>query len=305
MTTYGDIYLRDNLTDGGAAPSAGVVDASPDLIPYQGSQLTWAQIKTTTSDQGKSILKKGLNHVYVRARNLQPTGTARGIVRLYYAKSASTLLHPAQWTAISTGDGRTSVPFCNEAGSPELQPNELAIGNQAFVLVDLPTSAETYYLIAIVSTQQNQITPPASFATVASFNTWVADNPAVASRKLSVANNSAIQRVFSYSFGNTASDPGDFYFQVEAPAGHLFPANTTVNIQCTDRGCPLNMTGMLLAPQEVGASQRVGFGARIPGDFTSSVNIVVTSPNNQAFPATAELRFSYRAYSLAASAQDL
>lgn len=78
MTTYGDIYLRDNLTDGGGAPSAGVVDASPDLIPYQGSQLTWAQIKTTTSDQGKSILKKGLNHVYVRARNLQPTRHGSG-----------------------------------------------------------------------------------------------------------------------------------------------------------------------------------------------------------------------------------
>src|SRR5207249_4524920 len=95
MTTYNDIFVRDNFGDTGQTPSNGNPYMSPDIIPYQNGQLTWTQITSTYPngpDLGKSIVMPGPNNIYIRAKNLQPTGTESGTNSLYYGPSSLFML---------------------------------------------------------------------------------------------------------------------------------------------------------------------------------------------------------------------
>lgn len=161
-TQYDDIYVRDNFGDTGVVPSNGVPYQSPDIVRYQNQILTWPLVSSSYSgsDIGKAIVAPGQNNIYVRAKNLLQTGTETGSVALSYAK-ASLLLLPNQWTAVQTAGGAGSVPFVNQSGATNLNPNDVALSQQAFLLTNLPPAGGDHYcMIAIVTTPLHTVQFP-------------------------------------------------------------------------------------------------------------------------------------------------
>ena len=301
MSNYSDILVRDNFGDTGVTPSVGVPYQSPDIIPVQNGQLTWAQVTSTYAngpDLGKPIVQSGLNNIYVRAKNLQPTGTESGTAALSYAK-ASLLLLPNQWQSILTGTGGGSVTLLNSSNSPTLNPNDIALGNEAFVLTGLPPTNDHYCLVAIVTTPKTVVNVPSSFASNAAFASWVQNTPAVGWRNISIVPNTAVQIVRAYQFGSTSPTSAYFHFRIMSPSGANFPINTPVNVQCTDVRAPINWSGTLPPPDGQG-NQITGFDASMPANFTASLTATLTSPNGAPFPAGAQLAISYYQYPSAA-----
>ncbi|MFZ1219461.1 MAG: hypothetical protein WAO00_09215, partial [Chthoniobacterales bacterium] len=264
------------------------------IIPYQNGLFTIAQAISTYNgpDQGKPIINSGQNNIFLRAKNLQPTGTESGTVALNYAK-ASLLLVPAQWVAVLTGTGKSSVPFVNQAGNTQANPNDILLGQLAFLLTGLPPASNDHYcFIAIVTTPNHQVSVPASFPSNAAFASWVQNNPAVGWRNISVLPNTLVQQVMSYVFGNMNQSSGYYYFQLKAASGNNYPTNTGLQVQCTDLRCQFNWTGTLPAPDGQG-NQITGFQQFIPGNITTTLTATMTSPNGQPFPANSRLSLTY------------
>jgi hypothetical protein len=305
QTTYDDIYVRDNFGDRGIFPSTGAPYQSPDIIPYQNGILNWTQVLSTYAngpDLGKSIVNPGLNNIFIRAKNLQQSGTETGSASLYYAKS-SLLLLPNQWTQAQTGGGQSSIPFLNQSNNTQINPNEICLGSQAFVLTGLPpVQGDHYCLIGVIQTPRHPVTLPTSFPSNTAFAQWVQTTPAVAWRNISVIPNTLVQSVSSYPFGSTSADQAYYHFRVMSPSGKNFPINTTVNVQCTDPRSPINWSGTLPAPDANG-NQITGFDSYMPGNFMTSLTATVTSPNGQPFPTGAQLSISYYQYPSAAMDQ--
>src|ERR1700677_4523378 len=157
---YKDIFIRENFGDTGVYPSQGSVSSSPDIVPYQTGQLTWAQLSSgyaSGPDNGKDIVSPGLNNIYVRAKNLWP-GVEQGTVNLYYTK-ASMLLLPNQWKNNQiSANGNVSPPFVGQANSPNIAATEICVANPPFVLQGLaPAPNDHYCLIAVAQTVNNPV----------------------------------------------------------------------------------------------------------------------------------------------------
>lgn len=297
MTTYNDIFIRDNFGDSGVIPSTGNPWQSPDIIPYQSGILTWGQVTSTYPtgpDLGKPIVNQGLNNIFVRAKNLQQSGTETGSALLYYSK-ASLLLLPDQWIQVTTGAGQSSVPFLDQSNSPQINPGDICLGSEAFVLTNLPPTNDHYCLIGVASTPLHPWSLPPSFPSNSAFSLWVQNTPGVGYRNISLVPNTLIQVVSSYVFGSTTSTAAYYHFRVMSPSGNNFPTDTAVSVQCTDPRSPINWSGTLPAPDANG-NQITGFDAYMPGDFSASLTATLTSPNNQPFPAGARLSITYYQY---------
>ncbi len=297
MPLYDDIYMRDNFGDSGITPSTGVPYQSPDIIPFQTGLLDWSTVTSSYAngpDLGMPIVAPGLNNIYMRGFNLQPAGTASGVAQLFYAP-ASLLLLPPQWGSVQTGTGGGSVQFINQAGSSQLNPNDICLGSEAFVLTNLPPAQNDHYcFIGLVNTARHPISVPTSFASNAAFAWWVQSNPAVAWRNIAVVDNPVNQIVSSYVFGSTSSSQAYYHFRVSAPEGHNFAAGTEVMVQCTDPRAPIDWSGVLPPPDPNG-NQITGFDAAMPGNFTASLTATATS-KGAPFPAGARLSVSYYQY---------
>jgi hypothetical protein len=302
MPTYNDIYVRDNFGDTGVIPSTGNPYQSPDVIPYQNGLISISQAISTYNgpDLGKPIVNAGQNNIFIRAKNLQPSGTESGTVALSYSK-ASLLLLPNQWTSVLTGTGQGSVPFVNQAGNTQVNPNDILLGQQAFLLTGLPPTTDHYCLIAVVNTPNHPITVPSSFASNAAFVSWVQNTPAVGWRNIAVMPNTLVQQVMSYTFGSINQSSGYFYFRLMAASGNNYPTNTGLRLQCTDPRCQFNWTGTLPAPDSQG-NQITVFEQYMPGNITTTLTATVTSSNGQPFPANSRLSVTY--YQVPSSAPD-
>lgn len=101
-----------------------------------------------------------------------------------------------------------------------------------------------------------------------------------------------MQIVASYIFGNVNPDGAYFHFRILAPSGHNFPTNSGLSVQCTDNRCPINWTGTLPAP-DVNGNQITGFDNYVPGNFSGSLVVTITSPNGLPFPPNAQLSITY------------
>lgn len=120
-----DVYLRDNLGDTGAVPSAGTISISPDVI-VQATAVADPNAAfgegsgTENNDTLGTVVEHGQdNHVYVRMRNrgLGPAPATRATV---YWSEVATLVTPDMWHLIGITDP-VDVPVGNTlVVTPEL-----------------------------------------------------------------------------------------------------------------------------------------------------------------------------------------
>lgn len=100
-----DVYLRDQVGDTGALPSAANISASPDIIvrPVQVADpvLEFGEGSgNENSDTLGSLVYGGQdNHIYVRMKN-RGSSDAAGVVATVYWSEVATLITPDQWHEI-------------------------------------------------------------------------------------------------------------------------------------------------------------------------------------------------------------
>ena len=290
VTTYNDLFVRDNFGDTGTTPSTGNPYQSPDIIPVQSGTLSWATANSTYNgpDQGLPIINGGVNNIYVRAKNLNTVAGA-GTVGLYYA-NASLFLLPNTWTGISSAGGRSSLPFVDGSGNASIAAGGVAISNPSFLLTGLPGNNH-YCLIAVVQTPTHPVSVPTSFASNAAFALWVQNNPAVGWRNISYQPNKSTQMIRTFNFASVNPTSAYFHFRI---LGRGFATGTPINAQCTDQACPINQNMTLPAP-DVNGNQITGFDVSVPGNFSSNLVVTATSPSGP-FPTGATLTVTYYQY---------
>ncbi|HWK89770.1 MAG TPA: hypothetical protein VNP72_07235 [Longimicrobium sp.] len=290
---YQDVFVRDNFGDTGTIPTAGGVSQSPDIIPYGTGilDLTTAASTYAGSDIGQNLVLPGTNNIYVRAKNLQPTGTETARVALYWASSSLFLL-PQQWkkNRITAADGTANVSFAGNGGTT-LSPNDICLTQEAFYAsnVAFPSIDGHPCLIAVVNTPNTTVKIPDSFASFPHFVQWVQNNPAVAWRNVNVVPNTVTQILQKMKFGNLESQPNQFLFSI---IGRNVPAGTTVSVQCTDLGCPINQQLTMPAPY-AGITSVTGFPQVVPANFQGAITLTASPPAGTQFPANARLTVAY------------
>ena len=287
MPTYNDLYVRDNFSDTGVTPSAGNPYQSPDIIPYQNSALTWANANSTYSgpDIGKAIINRGINNIYVRAKNLN-TVAGSGTVSLFYA-NASLFLLPSTWTQVMSAGGQSALQLTDGSGNTSIPAGRVAISNPSFLLTGLPPGPH-YCLITVVQTTAHPVTIPTTFPSNAAYSQWVQNNPAVGWRNITYSPNTLVQMSRIFEFGNINPTPAYFYFGI---VGRGFVPGTAINCQCTDQACPINQNLTLPQPDSLG-NQVTGFQTLVPANFWGSMVITATSPSGP-FPSGAVLTMTY------------
>ncbi|MBP2134344.1 hypothetical protein J2128_002310 [Methanomicrobium sp. W14] len=290
MTTYNDIYIRDNFGDTGVIPSTGIPYQSPDIIPFQDKTLTWDKANSSYKGPhiGKSIINNGVNNIYVRAKNLGDKEVSGSTVSLYYSK-ASLFLLPVKWTSVMSAGGKKALSFVDGSGSNSISPGGVAVSNPSFFLTGLPPVSRTHYcLIGIVQTPDHPVTIPAAFTSNAAYDKWVMNNPAVAYRNISYSPNTKTQVSRVFDFGNV--NQSSAYFTIII-TGHGFVPGTAVRSQCTDVNCPIDNNASLPEGDPQG-NQNASFVTSVPGNFSGNLVVTVTSPEGN-FPAGASLTISY------------
>jgi len=91
-----DLYIRDNVGDTGAVPSAGLVSVSPDVAVSPTSVAPSAAFAA-----GGSTVEIGQdNFVYVRVSNRNAVAAANAEIRVYWSEVA-TLITPDMWTPLN------------------------------------------------------------------------------------------------------------------------------------------------------------------------------------------------------------
>lgn len=295
MAQYTDIYVRDSLTDTGVFPSAGDAYRSPDIIPLQKGTLTAAQAATTYGqDQGLAIVNSQVNNIYVRAKNLQPTGTEPGTVQVYRA-SAGLFLQPSLWNqnALTTPGGSVTATFLDANNSSNLSPQAVGLSNPPFQIAAFPSPTLHWCLIAVVTTPKTTVVIPPTFPSSAAFASWVQQTPAVAWRNLVIVPSTTTQIVKTATFGNLDTSPSQMYFRMVATG---LPAGTTVNALSTDALCPINQTVTLPAPTAPGGQQITGFESIVPATYSTGVlTLTITPPTGRPFAPGGTLDVSYYA----------
>lgn len=101
-----DVYLRDNLGDDGAIPSAGSISASPDLFALTSAvadpQGAFGEGSGTEHTHPGGAVEAGQdNFVYARVRNRGSTDAA-GVTTTVFWSEVSTLVTPDMWHLIGT-----------------------------------------------------------------------------------------------------------------------------------------------------------------------------------------------------------
>jgi hypothetical protein len=292
MSTYDDIFLRDNFGDTGVVPSTGTPSSSPDIIPRQGETLEFATAESSYAgpDLGMPIHTVGPNNIYLRGFNPGQAASS-GTAQLYYGL-ASLLLLPDQWTGnvVLTADQQDHVTFLDKTASTTIAAGEICLGNPSFFLTGLaPASGDHYCLIAKVDTPNHQTAIPASFDSNATFVAWVQNTPAVAWRNIVVVETGLSEMVTTLTFGNTDPAAAQVHFKV---VGRSIPVGSTLSVVCTDQASPFNLNGTFAAPDPSG-DQLLGFDVTIPGDFTSAATFTATAPDGQKFSESSEMELSY------------
>lgn len=290
MTTYNDLFVRDNFSDTGVFPSVGVPCQSPDIIPVKNGILSWATANATYGgpDQGMSIINGGVNNIFVRSKNLN-TVSGSGTVSLYYA-NASLFLRPSTWTQITAAGGIGSLQLVDGSGNTAIAANSVALSNPSFLLTALPGNAH-YCLITVVQTTAHPVTIPTTFSSNGAFAQWVQNNPAVGWRNISYQPNTSTQLIRTFNFASINPTNTYFHFRV---LGNGFASGTPINAQCTDQSCPISQNLTLPAP-DVNGNQITGFDVSVPANFNGNLVVTATSPSG-AFPLGATLKVSYYQY---------
>jgi hypothetical protein len=290
MSNYNDLFSRDNFGDAGTVPSVGDYYQSPDIIPFQAGTLTWPQVQTTYNgpDLGQPIVNQGVNNIYVRCLNNNPSAASSGTVQLF-CPPAGLFLNPP-WPQVMSAAGQGAVNLVDSTGSTSIASLALALSQSAFVLTSLNPN-QHYCMISMISTPTNPMSVPATFTSNAALAAWVQNNPSVAWRNVTIIPNGSTQAFRTYGFGNGNLTGGYFYFTFTAFAGKNFAAGTGITAQCTDAANPIQWTGTLPAPDSQG-NQLISFVTWVNAGYTGTIQISITSPGG-ALPPASWLQISY------------
>jgi len=291
VTQYQDIYLRDFVGDTGQIPSTTrlYVNMSPDIIPAGQTPTPNYQSTYTANYNGpynyyQSLTANAYNYIYVRGFNAAPQATS-GTVNLYWAK-ASILLLPSQWISnvIPNTNGTNSATISMSA------TNQVAVADGPFYFLAEPLSdGDHYCLVAQVVTQADPDPIP---TTLTAFAEWVATNPGIGWRNMSLISAS----VPSYST----------FVALETLPGSATDLSLTITCTNIPDGTVISLVGALATPSinysftvgpsnanpnEPGVNQGglVVFG--VPGSFAEQLQLSATLPANTSFPAGAQITF--------------
>jgi len=209
---YLDIFMRDNLVDGGHLPSSGPLCQSPDIIPYGDFPVPFPGALFTSTygqDVGQDVDESHDNYIYVRARNLNPFGLHTGRIHLYYSRS-SLLLWPSLWSqnAIQTlSGGNCASVWTTTFGA-------IVVGDTPFKWTPLPLPPGAHYcLIARVETQAHPNPVPADGA-ITDFGLYVACNPAVVWRNVTLIPRKSLTATVSVDL--MVHEPVELFIALEA-----------------------------------------------------------------------------------------
>ena len=182
---YNDLLSRVSLSDVGAIPRSGAFCTSPDIIPHGGTPINHPQTTLAASwyqDIGEPLSQSQLNYLYVRAKNLQLTGSQTGQAYLYWSPAAL-ILWPNLWQANSIpadSGGQSVVMAAPDTGA-------IAVGQAPFVWTPQPNPQGGHYcLFARMVTTQHPNPIPTNQMTMDQFVQWIASNPGIGWRNVTM-----------------------------------------------------------------------------------------------------------------------
>lgn len=217
MSTYNDLFLRDNLSSTGEVPGQGTISTSPDLIPYGTSPVNDPVDFFTDnygSDVGQDLIANAQNYLYMRAKNLSDSATT-GSFYLYYSK-ASLLLYPSQWqnNALSTSSGSNSVPI------PSTAAGAIAVGADPFTWQPQMINDDHYCLIGRIVTDAHPNPIPAT-GSIDDFAKYIAGNPGMGWRNVKVIDSGSptFTMPVQYNQGSTSGTMSIIMTCTNVPAG--------------------------------------------------------------------------------------
>jgi len=130
--TFQGIYMRPNLSNGGAVPAAGPFCTCPDIWPagtqpVPNFQTALATSQSYGSNPPDQITMNMDNYIYVRGLN-GATANQTVTVALYYVPSG-VIQWPSQWqnNVIKTDQGNTTANIAN------LAPGAVGVADQTFL----------------------------------------------------------------------------------------------------------------------------------------------------------------------------
>ena len=218
MSTWDDVYFRNNLSDTGTYPQTGS-SSCPDILPWgpepQDDPVTF--FADNYGDSWNRSLTPGIrNYIYLRAKNLK-NSSQNGHVNLYWSK-ASLLMYPSYWAnnALLNENGDYDIPFS------ELPPNGIFVTENPYIWTPGDISGDHYCMVSRVVTPDhpNPLPSDSELKDVGSLANYVGNNPNVGWRNIALGDGSGIiENTLAFSQG---SEEDQTYLQIEvknAPGG--------------------------------------------------------------------------------------
>ncbi|HEX8225462.1 MAG TPA: hypothetical protein VF605_16735 [Allosphingosinicella sp.] len=208
MPLYRDLFMRDTFSDSGIVPvTDSSVCASPDIMPYGGSQLD-----TATASYGPPLINlpldnNNVNNIYVRVKN---NGAMPGSGQVYLHYTDATLL-----TNVSSWGQNLMQNFNGNdyASIDNLAPGATAFGDEPFAWNPQAQPNQHFCLIARVVTDANPNPLPGNFSSWQDFVTWVRNNANVAWHNVQIVNTLPAQGYEnSLVFQNVGTEASFFTF---------------------------------------------------------------------------------------------
>ena len=260
---YNDLFLRDNLDDGGSVPAAGTLSSSPDIIPFGTAPVSDPATFFTNNygnDVGQDLVANSQNYIYMRAKNLSLSGGENGTLSLYYSP-ASLLLYPSLWqnNILKTGSGATTVPVSAAA------TGDIVVGTDPFTWQPQMISGDHYCLIGQIVTASHP-NPIPQTGGIQDFATYIANNRGMGWRNVSIVNNGSptFTQTVQYNQGNEQGDMAILITCSNVPVG------AEVAFSCGTPGPnpPINLPRTKVTNS---SSFVVGITSVIPANFNSSI----------------------------------
>ena len=176
---FADLFMRDNLNDGGAEPSpGGGLSLSPDINHFRNELLDPQATLLSSAAMADGTLFEEIeigqpNYIYVRVRN-RGYSASNATVDLFWTRP-STLPTPASWNNL----GSVAVPA--------VAPDSVAVGGALIWSEGIPAEGH-YCFVALLRNAQDPAPDLASVTNSASFNNLIRLNNNVVWKNFDVDN---------------------------------------------------------------------------------------------------------------------